>query len=219
MATDKPFTKGMTMEQLMKLRIGTAEHHLESVGFDSLLDEVIDLKKKLADQDEMICDLREHAMSDPLTGVANRRTFEKEMRRSLELSRRYGRQHGLLLIDVDNFKTVNDRLGHVFGDQVLKHIVSLIRQNIRGTDIISRLGGDEFCVILNELKSEGHAAMRARAIEDVVEKTPCIGTDHTVQVSVSAGYYVFDSDDKIEAILQRADESMYAQKARTKQAG
>ena len=164
MVKGKSLKKEMTIEELMKLRTGTGEHHLSSANFDVLLDEMIILKKQLAEQEDVIEGLQADAMSDPLTGLANRRTFEKEMERSLSTARRHGRSHGLLLIDVDNFKSVNDRLGHTMGDKVLCHISSLLRQNIRATDIAARLGGDEFCVILNELKSYGNAAARAKAI-------------------------------------------------------
>jgi diguanylate cyclase (GGDEF)-like protein len=216
MSKKEAFRKGMTIESLMKLRTGTADHHLAAANFDDVLDEMIDLKKRLAKKDEVIHSLQADAMSDPLTEVANRRTFEKELKRSLSVARRYGRMHGLLLIDVDDFKQVNDQLGHTMGDKVLCHIARLLRQNIRATDIVSRLGGDEFCVILNELKSRDNAMMRARAITDVVRQTPCVGENQTIQVSISVGHYVFGADDEPEMILQRADESMYTQKSRNK---
>jgi diguanylate cyclase (GGDEF)-like protein len=217
MSKNKAFRKGMTIEGLMRLRTGTADHHLAAANFDDVLDEMIDLKQRLAQQNEVIHSLQADAMSDPLTNVANRRTFEKELERSLSAARRYGRMHGILLIDVDDFKQVNDQLGHTMGDKVLCHIARLLRQNIRATDIVARLGGDEFCVILNELKSRDNAIMRAEAIMEVVRRTPCVGEDQTVQVSISVGHYVFGADDEPEMILQRADESMYAQKSRNKE--
>ena len=206
--------KTPTIEELMKLRTKTGEHHLDPANFDLLLDEMIVLKQQLAEKETEIEGLQADAMSDPLTGLANRRTFEKEMERSLSTARRYERSHGLLLIDVNDFKSVNDRLGHVTGDKVLCHVARLLRQNIRSTDIAARLGGDEFCVILNELKSHRYALARAEAIAEAISRTPCVGEEHTVQISVSVGHYVFGGDDEIEDVLQRADESMYAQKAR-----
>lgn len=209
---------GITIEQLMKLRTGTGEGHLPEMKFDTLLDEMIALKTQVQEQESTISDLSAKAMADPLTGLANRRTFEAEMKKSIATAERYARQHGLLMIDVNDFKAVNDRLGHLAGDEVLKHISKLIRQNIRKTDIAARLGGDEFCIILNELKSAGNATERARAIQDVIAATPLITADFTIQISISIGHCVFNADDTLEDVVHAADTAMYKDKARGKQA-
>lgn len=185
-----------------------------SQAYDTLLAQFADLQQRFDEQQELIQSLERDASSDPLTGLANRRTLEKELDRSLATARRYGRRHALLLIDLNDFKSINDQLGHAMGDQVLQHVARLLRQNIRPTDIAARLGGDEFCVILNELRAIENAETRAQDITNVLNRTPCIGEQRTVQLSASVGYYVFTSDDDKADIMARADENMYAHKPR-----
>ncbi len=177
-----------------------------------ILSEFKELKARYEEQQALIEMLERDAKSDPLTGLANRRTFEEELERSLATARRYARHHALLVIDVNDFKSINDRLGHQMGDDVLKHIARLLRQNIRPTDVAARFGGDEFCVILNELRALENAEMRASAIAEIISRTPCIGQKHTVHVGASVGVCVFGADDEAGDIFQRADANMYEQK-------
>ncbi|HEX2858901.1 MAG TPA: GGDEF domain-containing protein [Alphaproteobacteria bacterium] len=177
-----------------------------------IMSEFRELKAKYEEQQALIEMLERDAKSDPLTNLANRRTFEDELERSLATARRYGRHHALLVIDVNDFKSINDRLGHSMGDQVLQHIARLLRQNIRPTDIAARYGGDEFCVILNELRAIENAEMRAQSLSDIISRTPCVGEKHTVHVGASVGVCVFGADDEAADIFQRADTNMYEQK-------
>ncbi|MFZ2620518.1 MAG: GGDEF domain-containing protein, partial [Alphaproteobacteria bacterium] len=185
----------LTIEKLMKLRTGNAAEHLDSADFGQILDDMIALKRQVMQQEKMIFHLQTDAMADPLTGLANRRAFDEEMQKSLSTAKRYNRTHGLLLIDADNFKSINDNLGHAMGDKVLQHIASLLRQNVRKTDIIARLGGDEFAVILNELRSADNAEARAIALMDIIAKTPCIGEEKSIHIGVSIGHHVFGANE------------------------
>lgn len=203
-----------TIEKLMQRRTKTGAHHLESADLDTIMHEMQTLKARIAEQEKMIVHLEQDAKSDPLTGVANRRTFEEEMQRSIAQARRYDRRHGLLVVDIDNFKSINDRLGHLAGDAVLKHVAQLLRQNLRTTDMVARIGGDEFCIIMNEIKATENAPMKAGMLMDVIQQSPCISADHTLHITVSIGHAVFGGDDAPAHILQQADEVMYRQKAR-----
>lgn len=219
MSTKKTSRPSMNMEDLMKLRTSTAGNHLEPAEFDDLLTEMIDLKKKVVQQESLISSLEQDAASDPLTNLANRRTLEKELERSLASARRYDRTHALLMIDINNFKSINDQLGHTMGDTVLVHVANLLRQNTRPTDVIARFGGDEFCVILNEIKMSSNGTARARGIEEIIRQTPCVGEKSSVQVEASVGCYVFGRDDEIDQIVAAADADMYQQKEQQKNSG
>lgn len=205
-----------TISSMMRRRQAAEPVENPASDYDRLLSEYRMLQEMFEKQKKMIGALEVDAMSDPLTGLANRRTFERELERSLSTARRYNRTHAVLLVDVNDFKSINDRLGHVAGDTVLCHIARLIRQNIRPTDIAARLGGDEFCIILNELRAIENAETRASSIAETISHTPCIGEKNTVHVSVSIGCAVFGADDEADDIMERADKSMYAGKAKAR---
>jgi len=109
---------------------------------------------------EVVAEMTDLAERDPLTGVANRRAFNRAL---AELQHRAGaaRAGALIVIDLDNFKYVNDRLGHQRGDDVRRHVARAIRRRVRDTDLVARLGGDEFAVVL-----QGVDAERAQAVAD-----------------------------------------------------
>jgi len=204
------------IEDLMKLRTSSGNEELEPADFDKLVSEITAMRQKLASQEEIIDTLKEDIATDGLTGLVNRNIFESELERSLAAAERYGRTHALLMADVNDFKTINDTLGHNTGDAVLQHIGRLLKQNTRPTDVVARVGGDEFCIILNELKIAENGDMRAQSIMETIAHTPYIGPKKTVPVSVSIGCYVFGAEDNLKDIIKRADENMYAEKAKIK---
>jgi diguanylate cyclase (GGDEF)-like protein len=149
---------------------------------------------------------------DPLTETLNRRGFERELARSLAYVKRYGANAALVYLDLDGFKPVNDRHGHAAGDAVLKAIAATLTRHVRASDVVARIGGDEFVVLLWNV-SEADAAAKAAALEAAVYATPVRSGASTLVVGASAGVAFIGPLDTPVEVLARADAAMYARKA------
>jgi diguanylate cyclase (GGDEF)-like protein/PAS domain S-box-containing protein len=157
--------------------------------------------------------IRDMAFHDPLTGLANRRLFEDRLDQALAKSRRYGIQFGLLTLDLDNFKNINDSFGHKAGDQVLREAADRIKACCkRDLDTISRHGGDEFCVIITDCG--GREQLTAIAEQLLLNFTrPFQLAESLVQVTVSIGVSIFPDNGNVMKELEIAsDRAMYAAK-------
>lgn len=160
-------------------------------------------------------ELEFHALYDPLTALPNRSLFRDRIARGISLAESNNSQLGLLLIDLDRFKNINDALGHDTGDYLLKEIALLLQQYIHPNDTFARLGGDEFAIILPDTNPQA-IVDRAKALLRALEK-PFIINDSTVTVSASIGITVYpEHGDNATDILSRADSAMYSAK-RSKQ--
>jgi len=149
---------------------------------------------------------------DPLTETLNCRGFERELKRSLAYVKRYGVSAALVYLDLDQFKPVNDRYGHAAGDAVLKAVASTLVRHVRASDVVARIGGDEFVVLLWNV-DELAAASKAAALEAVIDATPVRWKSSTLAVGASAGVALPAPLDTPAAVLARGDAAMYARKA------
>jgi diguanylate cyclase (GGDEF)-like protein len=174
--------------------------------------EVDKLAAELAASRAHIAALEARVDIDPLTDVLNRRGFERELARSLAYVKRYGTSAALVFIDLDGFKPVNDRHGHAAGDAVLKAIAVGLVRHVRASDVVARIGGDEFAVLLWNL-GETEAAAKAAALEAAVYATPVSWGASTFVVAASAGVAALWPLDTPATALARADLAMYARKA------
>jgi diguanylate cyclase (GGDEF)-like protein len=181
-------------------------------SFMRLAAEVDKLAAELATSRAQITALEARVDVDPLTDVLNRRGFERELARSLAYVKRYGTSAALVYIDLDGFKPVNDRHGHAAGDAVLKAIAAALLCHVRASDVVARIGGDEFAVLLWNL-GETEAAAKAAALEAAVYATPVSWGASTFVVAASAGVAALWPLDTPAAALARADLAMYARKA------
>jgi diguanylate cyclase len=156
------------------------------------------------------------ALHDELTGLPNRRLFQDRLAITLERSRRSGSQTALLLIDLDDFKLVNDSVGHHVGDELLKRVGSLFLGRIRRSDTVARTGGDEFSVILEEPMSRADAVRVGNTLSKLLDN-PFEVNGHTVRVGASVGIAVFPDDaSDAESLCIAADLRMYAGKQAAK---
>ena len=175
---------------------------------DSIIVTAIDVTERRT-AETMIRDL---AQTDPLTSLLNRTTFMDMLSSVVAINRRNGTDVALLYIDLDNFKQVNDTLGHLAGDDVLKAVADCIRENIRGSDFAARIGGDEFAVALNNLRSPLGAASVAQNILDAIAQSSKM-EDLPVDVGASIGIAIFDTEDCTpEHCLRNADMALYQRK-------
>jgi diguanylate cyclase (GGDEF)-like protein len=173
--------------------------------------EVERLAALLAQSRAKVGDLEAKIETDPLTELLNRRGFERELKRSLAYLKRYGGSAALLFIDLDCFKSVNDRHGHAAGDAVLKAVAATLIRNVRAFDIAARHGGDEFAVLLWNVTASA-AVAKAVALENAIKAVPVRFGAAVLHVGASAGVALIDGTEAPGDLLARADAAMYARK-------
>lgn len=154
-------------------------------------------------------DLQRIAQTDVLTGLLNRRAFEQILRREMFRAHRSGSVFGVMLIDLDHFKKINDSLGHFAGDEVLRRIGATLQEGIRPSDVLARYGGEEFVVLLRGagLRESEHVAERVRMAIAELSELP-----GNLQLTASIGVAVSHSQESPEEILHRADDALYRSK-------
>ncbi|MEO0399866.1 MAG: GGDEF domain-containing protein [Pseudomonadota bacterium] len=180
-----------------------------------LMEEVASLRHELAEAKARVDELSTMAFTDSLTEVFNRRAFVAELNRTLALADRHGQAAALAYFDLDDMKNINDSLGHAGGDAALTHVASKIKENVRQTDVVGRLGGDEFGVIFNYSDKEA-AAGKVRYIRDLIINTPARLGEETFKVGVTAGLAPIVQGTTAEATLDLADAAMYEGKKKKK---
>jgi diguanylate cyclase (GGDEF)-like protein len=172
------------------------------------------LQAEITEREKLEQRLREQAVTDPLTGVYNRRHLFAHGSELFAQARRYNRPTAAILFDVDHFKRINDTYGHVAGDEVLKSITGSVGGVLRKPDVLARYGGEEFAILLPETDMTG-AANLAERIRQVVESLTVKIEGRPEHVTVSIGFAVAQERDKdFEALVMRADDALYTAKDR-----
>lgn len=157
--------------------------------------------------------LRRQASTDELTGIQNRRTLLERATQAIGRWQRYHQPLVLLIIDLDWFKRINDRYGHLYGDEVLKRFADMVSAELRAIDLFGRLGGEEFCVVLERCAAHeaSEVAERVRVRTEAMELRPAKGARLGLTVSIGATAIV-PADRRVEDLLSRADRALYAAK-------
>jgi len=157
---------------------------------------------------------KKSALSDPLTGIANRRAFFDEAVKRLDPETKDERPLAVILFDLDRFKKINDRFGHAVGDKVLRLFAEKATANVRPTDLVGRLGGEEFAVILSGVELST-AFMMAEQIRIAFAAASRLVEGHRVLATASAGISLLTaSEADVDSLLARADQALYVAKAR-----
>lgn len=156
--------------------------------------------------------LRSLSISDDLTGVYNRRYFIEQADKELAKAKRYGNIFSIILLDIDNFKNINDNYGHFGGDAVIKALAQACNNHLRSTDVFARYGGEEFVFLIPESdKSDIH--FFAERVRQRLESTAVTYHDRDIHFTVSLGVKTFDvSIDSLEVMLKKADAALYEAK-------
>lgn len=180
---------------------------------ESLRDEVARLTDLLTAQRQEIRRLRRDAVRDALTGLLNRRGLERVLDRSISFVSRYDSSVALIYVDLDDFKVVNDSLGHAAGDAALRHVAGVLGATLRASDIIGRIGGDEFVALLWKVDEDMARDMAGRVVE-ALKTSPFVHQGVRASLSASLGVSFLTPEDTAADVLSRADDDMYRAKAR-----
>lgn len=177
----------------------------------SLLAENERLKRELAVVRARVSDLEARADVDPLLDILNRRGFERELKRALAHIKRYGTEAALMFVDLDGFKGVNDRYGHGAGDALLRAVARELVGHVRASDVVGRLGGDEFGVVIWHAGEE-QALAKARELESLIARVTIIHGKARIEAAASVGMALLVADTVPDDMIGAADHAMYARK-------
>ena len=150
------------------------------------------------------------ALIDPLTGVKNRTTMDNAIRREIELSRRHGSVMSVILLDIDHFKRINDRFGHLAGDQALRAVAQCAERTIRESDMLFRYGGEEFLILLSGTDSDDACLLAERIRQNVASIDSKPGS--RLRLTVSLGVTSLTAEDTPSSLFERADAALYRAK-------
>jgi diguanylate cyclase (GGDEF)-like protein len=160
--------------------------------------------------------IKEMAHYDLLTGIANRRLLESMINRSINRAKREGSKVGFIIIDLDNFKPINDEYGHQAGDTVLKHVASNLSRMLRSSDLVARIGGDEFCIVLEDAIDQNEVEMMLSKLAEVIS-LPVSYFGNELSVEASLGYSQLPEDgENMDSLIRAADMRMYESKRERK---
>jgi diguanylate cyclase (GGDEF)-like protein len=176
-----------------------------------------DFSKKLArnkqiEMEAVLAQAEEVAHVDPLTFLPNRRTIIKDLQSEVMRAERYHSLFSISVVDIDNFKSINDSYGHPVGDEVLRHVALQLRDSIRHPDVVGRYGGEEFIILLPNSDKDAAAEQATRLGREIRSKV-MRSKDHDIHVTISIGIAQFRiGEDSWHSLLKRADNAMFEAK-------
>jgi diguanylate cyclase (GGDEF)-like protein len=193
---------------------GLFEETADVLALERRLNDTVDrlvIECVVAYFDRATAELAERARLDPLTGLLNHQAFTKELASEIERARRYSHGLALVFLDVDDFKAVNDTLGHPEGDQVLRRFARVLRDSLRSSDLAGRMGGDEFAACLVESDPEAAGLLVSRLVDRLDELAATDELPAGFSISPGVAHYPTEAADA-DALFRLADERLYAAK-------
>ena len=178
---------------------------------EALMSEIRRLEAEVASLESQVEQLDRLACMDVLVPAANRRGLMKALEMVLARHERHDIPAAILFIDVDGLKAINDRHGHAAGDAALVHLTRLMTQNVRKSDLVSRIGGDEFAILLDHSPEEVAAQTAGRLVMQAAESELLYG-GVALDLSIAIGLAMIERGDTPESVLDRADRAMYSRK-------
>jgi diguanylate cyclase (GGDEF)-like protein len=176
----------------------------------------LEIQERKRIQEELLAlqaQLRQQVIHDPLTSLYNRRYLDEMFDRELARAERHAQPISVILIDVDYFKSINDKYGHLAGDEVLRIFGDIIKHHSRGSDICCRYGGEEFLLVLPNM-SEQQAYARAEQLRVAIEDTPIVFSASDIRVTASSGVATFPQHGRTkDELIAASDRALYAAKA------
>lgn len=180
-----------------------------------LMEEVDSLRRELDRTNRRLREMEDMADTDAMLPIPNRRAFVRELNRMIGFAERYGTPSTLMFIDLNDMKAINDKYGHESGDKALFHVARLLVDNVRSTDVVGRLGGDEFGIILAQ-SDEAVGAQKAQELANIINRTPLELGEEKINMTLAFGTYTFRSGDQPDEALDKADKAMYENKREIK---
>jgi len=181
----------------------------------TLMGEVDNLRRELAATRTRLDESEKNADQDHLLPLLNRRAFVRELTRYIAFAGRYGTSASLIYFDLNGFKSINDTHGHAGGDAVLKNFAAVLADNVRDSDCVGRLGGDEFGVLLSHA-DQAQAHKKADILAEKLRAAPTAWNKQAIPVSFAYGAFELKAGDDADLAMARADEAMYANKRGTR---
>ncbi|HBY08006.1 MAG TPA: hypothetical protein DEH22_09570, partial [Chloroflexi bacterium] len=170
------------------------------------------LQQEIEERKRIEAQLQELAITDPLTRLYNRRHFFELAKQEFARTRRYQSELAVIMLDLDHFKQVNDRYGHLIGDLVLQTFAGHVQACIRETDILARYGGEEFIILLPQT-SFGNSQNLAERLRQIIATQPIVTNDYSISITLSIGISnLLEDDTDIDMLISRADQALYTAK-------
>lgn len=174
----------------------------------------VTLQRKIDALKSDLAEMELHAYHDVLTGLANRRLFIENLENRIARFHRYGDHCALLFLDVDNLKAVNDTFGHAVGDILLVRLAEILKTHTRTSDVVARIGGDEFGILLDNLDA-GQVVSKIAFLIDQFGNADCTHEGKQLPLGAAIGYCFVEPNDTVEGLMSRADAAMYRAKHKT----